>query len=155
MFETHAVHVVITDWLMPQLGGLELLARIRGANRQRYTYVIVLTALIGSESYLAGMEAGADDFLTKPVSFEDLRIRLRVAERITALQENVKLLEGLLSICMYCKGVRIAEEAWTSIESYIEARSDASFSHGVCPPCYEANVRSQLTGSDAVPDDAR
>lgn len=144
LFETHPIHVVITDWRMPKVDGLGLVRRIREANRQRYTYVIMLTALVGSESYLAGMEAGADDFLTKPVSVEDLGIRLRVAERITTLHENVKLLEGLLAICMYCKGVRVAEDAWATIESYVEAHSDASFSHGVCPPCYERHVRPQL-----------
>lgn len=146
------LRVVITDWMMPGMDGLELVRRIRASGRQRYVYVIMLTALTGPEKYLEGMRAGADDFVSKPISIEELEVRLRAAERIVALQENVRLLEGMLSICMYCKKVRASDAAWTSIERYVEARSDASFSHDVCPACYETRVVPELRAIERPPD---
>lgn len=146
------LRVVITDWMMPAMDGLELVRRIRASGRQRYVYVIMLTALTGPEKYLEGMRAGADDFVSKPISVEELEVRLRVAERIIALQENVRLLEGILSICMYCKKVRASETAWTSIEHYVEQRSDASFSHDVCPTCYETRVVPELRSIEPPPE---
>lgn len=146
------LRVVVTDWMMPAMDGLELVRRIRASGRQRYVYVIMLTALTGPEKYLEGMRAGADDFVSKPISIEELDVRLRVAERIIALQENVRLLEGILSICMYCKKVRASETAWTSIEHYVEQRSDASFSHDVCPACYETRVVPELRSIEPPPE---
>ncbi len=144
ILDREPIRVVITDWLMAGMDGLELVRQIRAAGRQRYTYVIMLTALSGREHYLEGMRAGADDFVTKPLSVEDLEARLQVAQRVVGLQEHVRLLEGLLSICMYCKKVRVSEDAWTSIEHYVEERSDASFSHDVCPACYATRVAPEL-----------
>lgn len=116
ILDTEPIRIVITDWLMPEMTGLEFMKRIRDAGRQRYTYVIMLTSLGGGDHYLEGMRAGADDFAAKPIGLEELGARLRVAQRITGLQDNVRLLEGLLSICMYCKNVRVSGDAWTSIE---------------------------------------
>lgn len=80
--------LVISDLLMPDMDGLELVRRIRGVKQPKYTYVILLTALIGKKDYLEAMEAGADDFITKPFDPDELKARLRVAERIIALQET-------------------------------------------------------------------
>ena len=79
--------LVISDLLMPDVDGLELCRRIRSVNNPQYTYIILLTALIGKRDYLEGMEAGADDFITKPFDPDELKARLRVAERIIAIQE--------------------------------------------------------------------
>jgi DNA-binding response OmpR family regulator len=148
LLDLEPIRIVITDWLMPGMTGLEFMQRIRAAGRQRYTYVIMLTALGGGAHYLEGMRAGADDFAGKPISLEELGARLRVAQRITGLQEHVRLLEGVLSICMYCKDVRVTGDAWTTIERYVEERSDASFSHDVCPACYETRVLPELRSLD-------
>jgi DNA-binding response OmpR family regulator len=79
--------LVISDLLMPECDGLELCRRIRSSNSSKYTYIILLTALIGKRDYLEGMEAGADDFITKPFDPDELKARLRVAERIVSIQE--------------------------------------------------------------------
>lgn len=78
--------LVISDWVMPRLDGLDLCRRIREEQRAGYTYFILLTAKQGKESYLAGMAAGAHDFIHKPFEEEQLSTRLRVAVRIIELQ---------------------------------------------------------------------
>jgi DNA-binding response OmpR family regulator len=80
--------LVISDLLMPDIDGLELVRRIRAQKRDKYTYIILITALIGKKDYLESMEAGADDFLTKPFDPDELKARLRVAERILMFQEQ-------------------------------------------------------------------
>ena len=90
------------------------------------------------------MEAGVDDFITKPASAHELGARLRVAERILGLREEVLALEGLLSVCSYCKRMRNSDGNWGSLERYIEQHSKAEFSHGVCPDCYETRLKPQL-----------
>jgi len=136
-FEKGHVPLVISDMLMPELDGLELCRRIRKANRSQYTYIILLTAVEGKESYLNGMQAGADDFLTKPFDKEMLSARLAVAERILKLQSQVKHLAGLLPICSRCKKVRDDQNYWHQVESYIAQHTDATFTHSYCPDCFK------------------
>jgi phosphoserine phosphatase RsbU/P len=136
--------VLISDWMMPGLDGLALTELIRSRSGARYTYVILLTALGGRSNYLATMDAGVDDFLTKPVDEEQLAARIRVAERIVGLQAQVKQLAGLLPICMYCKNIRDDQDYWQRIEGYISQHSEARFSHGICPECYEHWVKPEL-----------
>jgi len=88
LFRHARFRLVISDVLMPELDGLELCRRIRIHKQSGYTYVIIITALIGKKDYLEGMEAGADDFVTKPFDPDELRARLRVAERIISFQEQ-------------------------------------------------------------------
>jgi DNA-binding response OmpR family regulator len=87
-FRRGKFRLVISDLLMPELDGLELCRRIRSSKQQKYTYIILLTALIGKKQFLEGMDAGADDFITKPFDADELRARLKVANRILALQES-------------------------------------------------------------------
>src|SRR5712692_5139561 len=86
IFHREHVPLVISDWMMPDLDGIELIRRIRAENRARYTYVVLLTALGGKENYLEAMRAGADDFANKPLDSDQLHARLRVAERILGLR---------------------------------------------------------------------
>lgn len=81
--------VVISDWLMPEVDGLELLRRVRAAPRPGYVYFILLTALAQKEDLVHGMEAGADDFVTKPFDRDELRVRLRAGERIIRLEQTL------------------------------------------------------------------
>jgi DNA-binding response OmpR family regulator len=143
-FERGGFSVVLSDWLMPEVDGLELCRRIRGSDKAKYVYIILVTALQGKSHYLEGMAAGADDFVTKPYDPDELRARLIVAERIVHLQDRVKRLEGVLPTCMYCKKIRDQREVWVGIEQYISQRTEASFSHGVCPDCYENVVKPEL-----------
>ena len=67
-----------------------------------------------------------------------------MAERILGLREELHQLEGLLPICSYCKRIRDETGSYGPLERYVEQRSGAAFSHGICPECYEKHVRPQL-----------
>ncbi len=145
--------IVISDVMMPNMDGYELCKKIRAANTEKYTYIIVLTALEGKDSYLRGLNAGADDFINKPFDEAILEARLEVAQRILKLQSEVKQLEGLLPVCSYCKKIRKDEKEhdhahWVEIEEYIHDKTDVDFSHGVCPDCYNRIVKPQLDELD-------
>lgn len=126
--------VVITDWVMPGLDGLELCRRIRGQKGSAYAYVILLAAKAGRSSFLRGMEAGADDFLSKPVDGDTLRARLRVAERVLGLERTIDQLKGLLPICVYCRKIHDGD-GWLPIDRYLAGRTNSNLSHGICPEC--------------------
>ncbi len=136
------IRVVVTDWVMPEADGLALCRLIRGRKGVPYVYVLMVTVRGGTDSYLEGMAAGADDFVTKPADTRELAARLRVAERVLALQGEVRALEGLLSTCAYCKRIREGDGTWIPMDRYVERR--ASLSHGVCTDCYESEVRPEL-----------
>ncbi len=89
-FEAGLFRMVITDWMMPELDGPGLLRRIRACPRPGYVYAILVTAKSQKEDLIAGMEAGADDFLTKPVDRDELRVRLRAGERIIRLEHGLR-----------------------------------------------------------------
>lgn len=143
--------LAILDWEMPGADGPELCRRIRRTPDCAGTYVILLTAREGRANLVTGLDAGADDFLTKPFDREELRARVQVGVRVATLQErladrvkelqqalsDVRQLEGLISICSYCKRIRSEEQHWEQMERYISDHTHAHFSHGVCPSCYE------------------
>ncbi len=140
-FEKYCVsgaRVVVSDWEMPELSGLELCQIIRERPSVEYTYFIMLTAVhCSSQEYREAMDAGVDDFMTKPVDADTLRIRLRVAERILKYANQVRQLESLLPICSYCKKIRDEDNQWQQLEMYLHHHTGTEFSHGVCPQCLE------------------
>lgn len=97
-FQRESFELVLTDWVMPKVDGLELTRRIRACDRQQYVYIVLLTARSENEDLVEAMEAGADDFLGKPCNPKELRVRLRAGERIidlehTLVKKNQKLLK--------------------------------------------------------------
>ena len=89
LLQTSAVDVLVTDWMMPGLDGPELCRRIRARPTDRYTYVILATAMSARDDILSGMESGADDYLIKPLDPFAVRTRLIAAERVTALHQQL------------------------------------------------------------------
>ncbi len=89
-FNRDGADVVISDWMMPRVDGIELCRRIRAREDRRYTYFIILTALAEREFRLTGMRAGADDYLAKPLDREELLLRLIAAERVTKLHRKLE-----------------------------------------------------------------
>lgn len=141
---TESFQVVISDWEMPGQDGLELCRKVRARRRKEYLYFILLTAHGGHENHQLAIDAGVDDFLTKPLRQTELFLRLRVADRILNFMNQVGELKRLLPICCYCKKIRDDQDYWHQIESYITAQTGVDFSHGYCPECIEQIVKPQL-----------
>jgi hypothetical protein len=143
--EAEPVRVIVSDWMMPQLSGLELCRRLRARAGEEYVYFILITAnSADSTNRIEAADAGVDDFLSKPLNVEELWMRLRVAERILQFATQVRLLEELLPICSYCKKIRDDQNYWQQMESYINERTGSEFSHSVCPDCVVRVVQPQL-----------
>ncbi len=86
---TEEVDVVISDWMMPGIDGLQFCHRVRSVDRSLYTFFIFLTALGDKEHLLEGMQAGADDYLAKPLDREQLQVRLIAAARVNSLHRQL------------------------------------------------------------------
>ena len=150
--------LAIVDWVMPGVDGPELCRRIRRTQGLSSIYVILLTAKGTREDIVAGLEAGADDYLAKPFDPEELQARVGAGRRIVELQQSladrvcelekalsqVSQLQGLLPICAYCKKIRDDKNYWQEVEGYIIKHSEAQFSHGICPPCYDQHVKPEI-----------
>lgn len=95
-FEADVFPMVITDWMMPELDGPGLIQRIRNARDPGYVFAILLTAKSQKEDMVAGMEAGADDFLTKPFDRDELRVRIRAGERMIRLEHHFRETQAAL-----------------------------------------------------------
>ena len=88
-FQQQPFDIVVTDWDMPRMDGRELIRCIRGSDASSYTYLIMLTGRSEKADLVAGMEAGADDFLAKPFDRSELRVRLNAGERIIELEREL------------------------------------------------------------------
>ena len=144
--------------MMPELDGVEICRRARKRPDPQPLHIILLTARGRKEDIIAGLQAGADDYVTKPFDHEELRARVQVGVRVVELQAalavrvveleealaRVRQLRGLLPICSYCKKIRDDKNYWQQVEQYVGAHSDVQFSHGICPDCYQKVVEPQL-----------
>lgn len=83
------ISFVVSDWIMPNLAGVDLCRRIRASNIKRYVYVILCTSKDAKSDLVEGMDAGADDFVVKPISADELRVKVRAGERILTLQQGL------------------------------------------------------------------
>lgn len=154
LLKSGAFRVVVSDWQLPGTDGLDLCRSLR-VRPGDYVYFILLTQQEGTEdNERLAIEAGVDDFLTKPVRIHEMRSRLHVAERILAYTQQVKQLESLIPICGYCKKIRDDQNFWQQVETYIGRRTGSRFSHGVCPDCYRQFITPELESmgiADAPP----
>jgi DNA-binding response OmpR family regulator len=149
--------LAILDWMMPEIDGPDVCRRVRSELPLANMYLLLVTARESRGDVVAGLDAGADDYIIKPFDPDELRARVAVGVRILALQQklaervaelqdalaNVKQLRGLLPICSYCKRIRGDDQYWQQVEGYIADHSDAQFSHGICPSCY-ATISAEL-----------
>lgn len=145
LMEAEPVRVIVSDWMMPKLSGLELCRKLRARSGAEYVYFILITAnSADSANRIEAADAGVDDFLSKPLNVEELWMRLRVAERILRFATQVRQLEELLPICSYCKKIRDDQNYWQQMEGYINERTGSEFSHSVCPDCMVRVVQPEI-----------
>jgi DNA-binding response OmpR family regulator len=150
--------LAIVDWMMPGVDGVELCRRARARSPAPPLYIILLTARASPADLVQALDAGADDYVTKPFDPAELRARVGVGIRVVQLQRelagriadleealaHVDELHGILPVCSYCKKVRSDTDSWHQLEEYVTAHSAARFSHGVCPHCLETVLKPQM-----------
>lgn len=153
--DDHHPSMAILDWMMPGLDGPAVCRHIRQDAATAGMYLLLLSARGGRHDLVAGLDAGADDYLTKPFDPEELHARINVGVRVLALQarlaeqvaelqsalSNVRQLQKLLPICSYCKAIRSDNDYWEQIDTYIAQHSNTQFSHGICPKCMDRAMR--------------
>lgn len=134
--------LILLDIMMPKMDGYEACKRLKQNPKTQEIPIIFLTAKDQSEDIIKGFELGAVDYIKKPFSSTELLARvdthLKLHWTIMKLEQalkEVKTLKGLLPICANCKKVRDDEGYWQSVEKYISVRSEAKFTHSICPDC--------------------
>jgi CheY-like chemotaxis protein len=158
-----ATAIAVLDWMMPELDGVDVCRRSRQTEGLESLYIIMLTSRESEADVVAGLDAGANDYITKPFRRRELAARIGVGERVVELQQQlaqrvtelenslgkVKTLQDLLPICSYCKKIRGDNNYWKQVEGYIDDHADISFSHGISPDCYTSIVDPQLAELEA------
>ena len=141
--------LAILDWMMPEMDGLEVLRRVRALQSPQPPYVIMLTAKSEKADIIAGLAAGANDYLAKPFDSGELRARVDVGSRLIEMQaalsakveelrqalDQIKTLRGIVPICASCKKIRDDQGFWLQVEVYVRDHTEAEFSHDICPEC--------------------
>ena len=158
LLKPDAPKLAILDWMMPGLDGVEVCRKVRELKSNEPVYIILLTSRDNRKDIIHGLKSGANDYIVKPYDVEELQVRIGVgrkvvelqaslARRITELQNalaQIKTLQGILPICMYCKKIRDDKQYWQQVESYVSTHTEAQFSHGICPDCYKKYVEPEL-----------
>ncbi|OPX28819.1 MAG: hypothetical protein B1H06_02540 [Candidatus Cloacimonas sp. 4484_143] len=163
ILQTKPVDLILLDIMMPDINGFEVCGKLMQNEKTKDIPVIFLTAVTDKESIIKGFEVGGKDYLTKPFNTTELVARVKthvdlklardsqeklIKELKSALDE-IDTLSGLLPICSHCKKIRDDSGYWQGVEQYIAARSDAQFSHGICPDCmreYYPKVAAKVLG---------
>ena len=163
ILQTKQVDLILLDLMMPEINGFEVCEKLMHNEKTKDIPVIFLTAVTDKESIIKGFEVGGKDYLTKPFNTTELVARVKthvdlklardsqeklIKELKSALDE-IDTLSGLLPICSHCKKIRDDSGYWQGVEQYIAARSDAQFSHGICPDCmreYYPKVAEKVLG---------
>jgi CheY-like chemotaxis protein len=150
------VDLILMDFMMPEMNGIEACRRIKAVERLRDVPIIMVTANTDPEDLQAAFAAGAMDYITKPLRKVELLARVtsalnlkremdarksrerELAEKNRELEQTlqeVKVLRGFIPICASCKKIRDDKGYWQQIETYIQERSEALFSHSICKDC--------------------
>lgn len=141
--------LAVLDWMMPEMNGLEVVRQVRALPTNRPPHLIMLTTKRDKDDIIAGLEAGANDYLAKPFHVGELRARIEVGRRMVELQaaladkieelrqafDQIKTLRGIVPICASCKQIRDDRGYWNQVEVYVRDHTEAQFSHGICPTC--------------------
>lgn len=147
--------LILLDVMMPEVDGFEVCRILKSRETSRDIPVIFLTALTEDANEMKGFEAGGVDYITKP--FKPLIVKQRIVTQLALKQQRdllaknnqelqealakIKVLSGIIPICMMCKKIRNDQGYWKQLEVYISEHSDALFSHGLCHECGEKQLK--------------
>jgi sigma-B regulation protein RsbU (phosphoserine phosphatase) len=150
------VDLILMDVVMPEMNGVEACRRIKELPPARDVPIIMVTSVGDMKTLQSAFEAGAVDYVMKPIEPIELMARIRSALRLKAEMDarkkreeelttknrelesalsEIKTLRGFIPICAWCKKIRNMEGYWEQMEHYIEQHSQATFSHSICKEC--------------------
>ncbi len=144
--------LILLDMVLPDMSGMEICRKIKTDLSYQPTYVLFFSGQrTNSIEQADGLNVGADGYIVKPISNSELLARVNAILRIIRAERDrdrligelkqalskIKQLSGLLPICSHCSKIRDKSGSWNKLETYIEAHSEADFSHSICPECAE------------------
>lgn len=144
--------LVISDWMMPHVDGLELCQSVKTGLKESAPYFILLTAKGEISSRLLGLETGADDYLVKPCDQGELMARVRAGLRIVLLTQELRATVAQLQlgggapassavpICPDCRLVQAASGEWQPLQAWLETTGGIRFAPEACPQCRKRNA---------------
>jgi CheY-like chemotaxis protein len=152
--EKNKPDMILLDIMMPELSGYDNLEILKQRNAWKHIPVIVITALPLADEMKPlkkSFNLGAMDYISKPFNHIELMLRVKSAlkmeyqrQQLEESLDRIRNLEKMISICSYCKKVRIDNQQWQDLELYISDHTDTQFSHSICPSCYEKIVKPEL-----------
>jgi DNA-binding response OmpR family regulator len=159
-----APRLAILDLMMPGIDGLELVRRVRAIPSAAPPYLIIVSTKSEKVDVIAALDAGANDYLTKPFDPGELRARIEVGRRMIEMRfelnekveelsqalAEVRTLKGIVPICANCKNVRDDQGYWNRVETYLNEHTEADFTHAVCPDCMK-RLYPQFKDDDSAP----
>lgn len=149
--------LVLLDWIMPGLDGIEVCRRYRALHPDTAKYIIILTARDSKSDTVEGLVAGANDYITKPFNISELIARLNAGRRFVDMQKKVagcarelhearnhiRRLQGLLPVCMQCHKLRTDKKILDATAQYLSLYPAADVSRSICPECREKAARQK------------
>jgi DNA-binding response OmpR family regulator len=154
--------LILLDIMMPEMDGYEVCCAIKENQRTKEIPIIFVTAKSEMEDLLLAFKCGAADYVNKPFNSEELLARIKTHVELKLAREEIKTLQGIIPICAKCMKIKDDKGFWNNIQLYIESRTEALFSHGLCPECmkemygdqdwYKREYGSEADAGDEKPD---
>lgn len=150
--ESDRPDLILLDVELPDMLGTEVCKILKNNSEDQGYYIMMSSARkISSDNQADGLDSGADGYIARPVSNREfvsrvhsmvrlIRTERKIAQTISELEtalEKIKVLSGIVPICMHCKQIRNDKGYWNQLEAFIASHSSAQFSHGICEPCLE------------------
>ncbi len=147
--QNEAIEMIILDWMMPNMDGLATCTAIRDMSRTLSPFIIMLTSKVGKDFVVRALDAGADDYVTKPPDPGEMKARIAAGERVLNMQKDlhhkinlleetvarIKQLESHIPVCPDCSTLRNDAAYWKCLNALIEDHRDRHVVLDKCPQC--------------------
>ena len=157
--------LVVSDWMMPEVDGLEVCQSVKTGLKEAAPYFILLTAKGEISNKLLALETGADDYLVKPCDPGELMARVRAGLRTVLLTQELRatvaqlymtnaelvsmrdsirrVMSEMLPLCSVCHRICDGDDSWRHLDEYLRAHGRMDFTHGLCPDCRASHYPSR------------